>query len=160
GLLLAPLREPREVLVEPLERPAVRLLDARELQVLLDGEPADDAPVLRHEAHAVTRGLPGAHAMQGLSGEPELAAAHLRIRQARDGAQRRGLPGAVSPEERHDLALGDVEAHPLHDVALAVVRVQIAAAEVRRRRGLAGSRRRALLAPQRLGGAHWTVPPR
>ncbi len=72
---------------------------------------------------------------------------------AGDGAQRRGLAGAVAAQQRHDAALGHVEAHALDDVALAIVGVHIAAGE----EGLiqARSRGRGVLC----GSAHSFGPP-
>src|SRR5690606_30652403 len=130
---------------------AARLLDPGELQVLLDRETADDAPVLGHEPDAVARRLPGGHAMQGPAVEPDFARAQLRSREARDRAQGRGLAGAVAPEQRQDFALAYLEAHALHHVTLAVIRVQIAAREIRRRRRARAHIRRR---------AHRCAPPR
>ena len=56
-LLPPPLGEAREVPVDALQRPADRLGDLREDQVLLDGQAADDAAVLRHELDAGARRL-------------------------------------------------------------------------------------------------------
>ena len=39
-------------------------------------------------------------------------------------AQRRGLARAVAPEQRGDLALGDLQADAMQDMALAVIGVQ------------------------------------
>ena len=108
--------------------------DLGEAQVLLDGEPGDDAPVLGHQRHPVPRRLEGAHAVKRLVVEPDLAVLELGRVDAGDGAQRRGLAGAVAAEEREDLALVHLEGDPLHDVALAVVGVEVVGGEIGRGR--------------------------
>src|SRR6202011_2931493 len=51
-------------------------------------------------------------------------AALARGRERHQAAQGRGLAGAVAAEQRRDLALGDLEADAMQDVALAVEGVQ------------------------------------
>src|SRR5690606_6254766 len=70
-------------------------------------------------------GLEGFHLVDGLAVEPDLAGLQRGVVDAGDGAQRRGLAGAVAAEQSQDLAVADIEAHALHDVALAVIGVDI-----------------------------------
>ena len=86
------------------------------------------------------------HQVQGLVVEPDLARAQIGIAEARAGPERRRLARAVPPEEREDLALVDVEADALHDVALAVIGVDVGHREV-------GGRRRCLVGVLREVGA-------
>ena len=55
----------------------------------------------------------------------------LRIVDAGDGAQGRGLAGAVAAEQGQDFALPDIERHALHDIAFAVIGVDVADREER-----------------------------
>jgi hypothetical protein len=59
----------------------------------------------------------------------------LGIVEPRDGAQGRGLAGAVAAEQGEDLAFVHVEADALHDVALAVVGMHVVDREEGRRGG-------------------------
>ena len=122
------------------------LAHLRQDEVLLDGQAADDAPVLGHELDAGLGRLVRLQRVQRLAGEPDLAALHRRRFGARDGAERRGLAGAIAAEQSEDLALPHVERNALHDVALAVIGVEVAAGEIGRR----GQRQRSLAA-----GAGW-----
>ena len=78
GFLPAALGQTREMLVDALERPADGLGDLGQDQILLDGQPADDAPVLRHQLEAGLGRLVRLHRVQRLAGEPDLAALHRR----------------------------------------------------------------------------------
>ena len=49
----------------------------------------------------------------------------VRVGQARDGAQQRGLAGAVGPEQRHHLALFDLEVDVEEDLVRAVEEVEV-----------------------------------
>src|SRR5690606_35720236 len=49
---------------------------------------------------------------------------------ARQGAKRRGLAGAVAAEKCDDIALVNLEADALHDIALAIIGVDIADTEI------------------------------
>src|SRR5690606_3983590 len=153
-ILRAALGQAGEVLVDAFELPAARFLDLRELQVLFHRQSADDAPVFGHEADTGARGLEGLHRVQRLAVEPDLAGGQVRIVDAGDRAQRRRLARAVASEQRDDLALVDVEGDALHDVALAVVGVHVAAREVGALRFGAGGGRRG----HHLG--HRCAPPR
>ena len=50
--------------------------------------------------------------------------AFARRRQAHQAAQRRGLAGAVAAQQGGDLALGDLQADAMQDMALAVIGVE------------------------------------
>src|SRR3546814_8437428 len=93
ALLLAALGEARKVLEEALDGPAVRLLDLRQLEILLHRQARDDAPVLRHQSDSDTRSLEGLHLMQRLVVEPDFVVRQMRLGEARVGAQCRGLAG-------------------------------------------------------------------
>ena len=103
----------------------MRRRDLRQLQVFLDRQSLDDAPVFRHQADTVARRLVRFHLVQRLVIEPDFAVAKLGIVDPRHRAQRRRLAGAVAPQQGDDFALADVETDALNDVALAVVCVQV-----------------------------------
>jgi hypothetical protein len=96
--------------VEPLGRepPGLALahsLAARpERHVVQRGQVREQQVVLEHHADRTPVGRPVAPL---LTTEPDVAAGERE--QAREGAQRGGLARAVRAEQRHDLALGDVE---------------------------------------------------
>ena len=84
-----------------------------------------------------------ARAMARARQADQLAAAELDralalAEDAHDRLQRRGLAGAVAAEERHDLAVGDLEADAVQHVAFAVPAFEVAHREKRRRGGGAG----------------------
>ena len=116
--------------VKPIEVPAQRRRDLGEGQVLLHRQAGDDAAVFRHQLDARLRRLECLHPMDRIAIEPDFASLKLRIVNARDGAQGRGLAGAVSAQQCKDLAVPHVEGDALHDVALAIIGVQIAGGEV------------------------------
>ena len=99
--LRAPLLEPREHLVDALERPAVRRRQAGEDEVLLDVEAAEDAAVLVHELHAGLRD--GVALLPGDLDAVEHDRAGARRHHAHQALQRRALAGAVAAEQRHHL---------------------------------------------------------
>src|SRR3546814_19165849 len=86
----------------------------------------------------------------------------MRLGEARDGAQCRGLAGAVAPEQGDDLPFVHIEADVLDDVALAVESLEAPGREIgrlagrarRQGRRLAPARREHRCAPQ-LGRASW-----
>ncbi len=129
GLLAAPLGEAREVRIDLLERPAARLGHLGDDEILLDGQAGDDAAVLGHEADPGARRLVRPHEVQRLARQMDLALLELGIGGPGDGPEGRGLAGAVAAEQRHDLPLAHGEADALHDVALVVVGVDVAAGE-------------------------------
>src|SRR3546814_15009510 len=77
--------------------------------------------------------------MQRLVVEPDFAVRQMRLGEARDGAQCRGLAGAVAPEQGDDLPFVPIEADVLDDVALAVESLEAPGREIGR---LAGRARR------------------
>src|SRR3546814_6819189 len=77
--------------------------------------------------------------MQRLVVEPDFAVRQMRLGEARDGAQCRGLAGAVAPEQGDDLPFVHIEADVLDDVALAVESLEAPGREIGR---LAGRARR------------------
>src|SRR5690606_13834199 len=129
--LPATLGKPREVLVYLLDRPARTLRHLCHDKIFLDRDAGDDPPVLRNELHAGARGAMRLHAVEWLTGEDDLPLPQGRMRRACDGAQGGCLAGAVTSEQGDDLLLSDREVDALHDIALAVVGVNIAAHEER-----------------------------
>ena len=99
----------------------------REPEVLLDGQPGEDVPVLRHVADAAPH--------DGVRGQPRdvLAVQLDRAARPRDephqGAHRGRLADAVPAEHGRDAVGGDVERDPLQDVRLAEVDMEIADGE-------------------------------
>ena len=143
ALLLPALSEPGEEVVDAFDRPAVWRGDLRQLDILLHGESRDDPPILRHQSDPGARCLVRLHLVQRFVIKPQLALPELGVVQPGDGAQRRGLAGAVASEQRDDLAFAHIEADSLDDVALAVVGVDVPAGE---EGGLAAGGQRGLLA--------------
>jgi tripartite-type tricarboxylate transporter receptor subunit TctC len=100
-----------------------RHLHETERQVFLDREPGKDPAILRHEADAETADAVGGGAVNPLSVEPDLAAAGADP--AGDGLDHRGLADAVAAEHPQHLARPHRQADALHDVAGAVMSVQV-----------------------------------
>src|SRR5690606_4827863 len=88
ALLLAPLREPREMCVDLLERPASRFRYLRELEILFDGQPGDDAAVFLNELNAMLCGLIVLETVDCLTIQPDLADFQLRFEGTRERTQR------------------------------------------------------------------------
>src|SRR5581483_5464728 len=63
----------------------------------------------------------------------------LRVDEPRDGAQQRGLAGAVRPEHGDELALGDGQARRLERGHMAIACREVAHLEKRRHRGYLAS---------------------
>src|SRR5262249_53528048 len=139
------LGEIREDLVDLVDRHAARPHHRWQQEVLLDIEAGEDAALLRAIGDAELGDAVRRPSDQLLAAEIDRAAALAD--DAHDRAERRRLAGAVAPEERHDLALADLERHTVEDVALAVPGVQPLDAEQRLRRGLALHDRRLSHAP-------------
>src|SRR5690606_19097320 len=127
--LLAPFGKARKVLVYLVERPAARFGDLGQLQVFLDGQAGDDAAVLLDELYAGDRCLEIPELVDGRVAQPDFAALELRIERPRQRAQGGGFAGAVAAEQCDDVAFVDLEADALHDIALAVIGVDVANAE-------------------------------
>ena len=95
----------------------------RQHQVLVDGQPREDAALLRHEAEA------GAGDPVQRQPHQVLAARSGRCRsRLRDSPmmarKRRGLADAVAAEQRDGLALADLEVDAVQHMALAVPGVE------------------------------------
>src|SRR3546814_10175873 len=71
--------------------------------------------------------------------EPDFAVRQMRLGEARDGAQCRGLAGAVAPEQGDDLPFVHIEADVLDDVALAVESLEAPGREDRKSTSLNSS---------------------
>jgi hypothetical protein len=84
-----------------------------------DGQAGDDAAFLRHPADAALRDLVRRPARNVGAVEADRSGAGRR--QPEDRAQRRRLAGAGCPEQRDDLAGGDVERNVEQRLRLAVV---------------------------------------
>src|SRR6185437_6966148 len=90
----------------------------RQQQVFLDAEAGEDAALLGAERDAGTRDLLRRQTDQLAALETDRAAAISD--QPHDRAQRRGLAGAIAPEQRDHFALLHVEGYPVQDVRLAI----------------------------------------
>ncbi len=110
-----------EDVVEPLARPrAVRMArPGADLQILVDGQIGEDAPVFRHEADASTADLEGPEASD--IGAVELDPSAPALHQAHDGAERGRLASTVAAEENGDLAARDGKGHIGQNAGLAVM---------------------------------------
>ena len=106
--LVAALLEPREHLVDALERPALGRGQAGQHQVLLDVEAAEDAAVLVDQLHAGPGDRVALLAGDVLAVEHDLAGA--RRHHAHQALERRALAGAVAAEQRHHLVALDAAA--------------------------------------------------
>src|SRR4029077_4101377 len=92
-------------------------------QVFLDREPGEDPAILRHEADAETADAVGGRAVDPHSVESDLAAAGADP--AGDGLEQRGLADAIAAEYTQHFARPHRQADALHDVAGAVMSVQV-----------------------------------
>src|SRR6202012_3172967 len=112
---------PRKPLVDALDIPSTLALQ-RNLEILCDAEVGEDAPSLRHKADAEgcdAKGRP-ARGLLAEDGDP----AGTRRRQAHQASQRGCLAGAVTSQQRGDLAFLSREADAVQDMALAIIGVQ------------------------------------
>src|SRR6266481_2632721 len=131
-----PLTESRKQLVRALAGELSRTLPSRrfpcaEHQVLAHAERREDAAPLGNQADAEPRNSIGGAAFDRSAVEADPAGA--RRREADHRANQRRLPGAVAAEERHRLAGSNVQRHPVQDVAVAVIRVDVRDLEHRQR---------------------------
>ena len=93
--------------------------DRRQHEVLRDGQAGVDAAVVGHPAEAARgRGRRG-RALVSVGAVERDRALGLPV-QAHDGAQQRGLAGAVAPDQGDDLAVADVEGDVAQRLRLAV----------------------------------------
>ena len=130
GELAAALGQHREGLVA--EGKVVRQLRPRraairaEGQILLDGEPREQAPPLRHHAHPVlhhlARGQPDE--VDPLAVDLDIDPPALRPDDAHDAFEQGRLAVAVGAQERHRLALADIERDAVQHAHLAVAGLQ------------------------------------
>ena len=115
------LLEAGKQLVDSLDGPRPAAFE-RHLEVFLDAEVGENAPAFGHVTDAEGCDAKGRRARGILAEDRNLAFA--RRRQAHQASQRRGLARAVASEQRGDLALGNLQADAMQDVALAVIGVQ------------------------------------
>ena len=96
---------------------------AADFEIFLDRQIREDAPLFRHVAE------PAAHDRMRRLARDVLALEHDAARavldQADDGAEGGRLAGAVAPEQRHHLALADLERDIEQDMRRAVKTVEI-----------------------------------
>src|SRR5690606_11740225 len=129
GLLLPPLGKPGEMLVDLLDLQPVTGGNPRKLNVLLHGPARACAPVLRDKLCPRAGCLPGLDLMEGFTFQTDFARAQFGLIEAGDGAQRGCLSSPVPAKKCQNLSLPEFERHALHDVALAVIGVNVAHAE-------------------------------
>ncbi len=103
----------------------MRRCDLRELEVLLNRQTGNDPAVFGHKLQPGAGRFPVRHLVERLVIKPDLALLEHRIARPRNRPQGRRLTRPVAAEQRQDLALANIEADALNDVALAVVRVNV-----------------------------------
>src|SRR5262249_43246403 len=130
--------------IDAVQRPPRLAFHLRQLQVLLDGETGDDPPIFGNQRNAAASRLECAQRGDRAPFENDVAAAQPRSSCPGHRPQGGGLAGAVAAEQGEDLSSAHFERDALQDVALAVVGVQVAAAQERRS----------------VRGAHSVAPPR
>ncbi len=132
GLLLLPFLQARKVAVDHREivrdAGAVAAGMGAETEILLGGELEESAAAIRHMGDAAACDLLGPAAIDAIGGKDDLAAC---THHAADGAQGRGLAGAVGAEDGGDAALLDREVDAVQDLGLRIERTQIAGLEQR-----------------------------
>src|SRR5262249_49312990 len=92
-------------------------------EIFHDCEQPKDAAILPDVADAQSRELVRRQTGDLAAGEQHLAP--IGMDQAHDGLERGALADAVAAEEPYDLPSVDVERHPMQDVALAVIGVDV-----------------------------------
>ena len=150
----AELLQDREEVVGDLERVAAAVpAPGREpeAEVLLDREPGEDPPALRHERHAGVRDRLGALPPQRAAAQPDLAG--RRRHDAHDRVQRGRLARAVRADQADDLALVDAQPHVAHGGDAAVAHLDAVELEDRLRHRRCGRRSRPGRRPRRRGCA-------
>ena len=134
-----PLAQVGEERIDPLDAHPPGLGDhRRQEQVLLDREAREDRALLRAERDAEPGDALDRQADELAVLEHDRAAAFAD--DAHDRLERRGLAGAVSPEQGHDLALAHVEIDAMQDVQFVVPGLQ--ALDPKHRFGACGRPRR------------------
>src|SRR5262249_28299043 len=93
--------------------------DRTHLEVFQHRHTREDAPTFRRLSDAEPRYAVGRQLRYASAVEQNIAAG--RPQPSEDRHHQRGFSGAIRPDESHDLALCDVEAHPVEnrDVAVA-----------------------------------------
>ncbi len=94
------------------------MLEAAQLEVLAHGEERKDAASLGNERDAEMRARVRGQAGDVISAQADRAAA--RHERARHRAQRGRFSGAIRADQRHDLALADLEGEVAADRDLAI----------------------------------------
>ena len=117
-----PRLQPREHLVNALERPAVVGREPGQHDVLLDVQGAEDAAILVHELHAAARDRMALEAGDLLAVEDDRAVA--RSDHAHERILSRALAGAVAAEQRHHHVALDAKRDVEEDMAVAIIGVQ------------------------------------
>src|SRR5688572_2907260 len=118
-------REARVHLLEQLVAPDVGDAGTVEAgpEVLADGQQLEDSPVLGHPRDAAPREVVRRYSADGLAFEGD--ATFGRSHEPGDRLQRGRLADTVAPEETDDLARAHLDRHPVQDVRLAVVGVDV-----------------------------------
>src|SRR5262249_7988990 len=107
------------------------------LKVLADRHPREDPPALRHLADPPRHDLVRGHRVDSLAVQQDVALS--RLEDARDCPQGRALAGPVGADQRHDLAVLDLDADALQGVDVAVEGVDVRKLECRHRQAVAAS---------------------
>ncbi len=133
GTLAAPLGKPREHRIDALEqaRDAAAIGQRRgaQHQVVLDTLLGEEPPALGRQRQALAHDGVGRQARDVLAAELDGAAGHRG--DAGDGVQRRGLAGAVRPEQRHDRAARHFQGDVGHADQVAVAHLEMGHAQQR-----------------------------
>jgi hypothetical protein len=125
GLLLDALLEPREIAEDAValggDHALVPVGVGRDAQILVDRQRGEGAAALGHVSDPEPHDLLGRHADQVLAGEADAAFAAHHVA---DRPERRRLARAVGAQQGGDAAFGDVEAHVVERLGLAVKGLQ------------------------------------
>ena len=106
--------------------------EATETEVLEDGHARQHSASLRNVNHASAGDLMDWQSDELLAEETDRAL--TRAHDARDGAQKRRLPGAVGADQRDDAGVRHGQAHALKGANSSVAHMQVADLEQRRHR--------------------------
>ena len=117
----AALGEPRKHVVDALDGPPIRRGDGRQLEIFGNAKASEDAPLLGHELHSAPGDLERWLAVNALAVEADRSGP--RSDHPHERLERRGLAGAISPQERHHLVLLHAKRHVEEDVGIAVIAV-------------------------------------
>ena len=117
--------KPWEQIIDAVERPAQRRGDLGQLQVFFDRQPRDDTAILGHKGKASLADLMGAHGMQRLVIKPNFPMAHFGAAHLRASPQGGGFASPIAAQQCQNFALMHVKADALHDVAFAIIGMQV-----------------------------------